>query len=256
MPKLSLPDGKIEYRAIAPARTGAPTFVLLHEGLGSVAMWRDFPQTLAEFTGCGVLVYSRLGYGKSSPVGLPRPLDYMSREAIDILPRVLDELVDGDYFLLGHSDGASIAAIFAGHHHGVARNRGIILMAPHFFTEPKGLDSIAKAKIAYETTNLKERLARYHEDVDNAFYGWNGAWLADDFKAWNIEPYLPNIWVPVLVIQGENDEYGTLRQVKSAEKNCSFSVDVAILPDCGHSPHRDREKATLDAVKNFIDEAC
>ena len=180
-------DGKrLEAAAFGPPPGTAPTLVLLHEGLGSVALWRDFPERLAGATGFGVFVYSRAGYGRSDPVDLPRPLDYMTREARFSLPAVLGAIGFRQGVLVGHSDGASIAAIYAGEH-ADERVKGLVLMAPHVFTEEPGLASIAEAKRAYETGDLRARLAKYHAHVDSAFLGWNGAWLDPGFKAWTIE---------------------------------------------------------------------
>lgn len=228
-----------------------PTIVLLHEGLGSIGLWRSFPEKLAELTGYCVLAYSRAGYGSSDPVELPRPLDYMTREAIEVLPGVLDAIGFKRGILLGHSDGASIAAIYAG---GVKdlRVRGLCLISPHFFTEPMGLASIAEAKVQYEKTNLRERLAKYHANVDNAFWGWNGAWLDPGFKAWNIEDYIAYIRVPVLAIQGRDDQYGTLAQIEALETGCYAPVDAVILENCKHSPHVEQPERTLAAVSDFV----
>src|SRR3978361_865104 len=175
----------LEYRMIGPAPADAPTIVMLHEGLGSAALWGDFPDRLQAATGAGVLVYSRAGYGASSPVGLPRPLDYMHTEALDILPQLLDAIGFRRGLLLGHSDGASIAAIYAG---GIGdhRIRGLALIAPHFVVEDVSVASIAPIQTPYETTDLRTRLARWHKDVDNTFYGWNDAWLDPKFRDWDI----------------------------------------------------------------------
>lgn len=234
-----------------PAPQDAPTLVLLHEGLGSISMWRDFPERLAAATGCGVLAYSRLGYGRSDPAPLPRPLSYMHDEAAETLPRVLDHFGITRCMLVGHSDGASIAALYAGGTKD-ARVAGIVLMAPHFIVEEISVTSIAAAKAAYERGDLRQRLARHHGDnVDCAFWGWNGAWLDPAFRDWDIRACLPDIAVPVLVIQGENDEYGTLRQVEIAQSMCGAPVRTAILPACGHSPHRDREEETVHEIALF-----
>ncbi len=230
---------------------GKPAIVLLHEGLGSIGLWRGFPQALAGRTGWCVIAYSRGGYGQSDPVPLPRPLDYMTREAVEVLPGVLDATGFRQGILLGHSDGASIAAIYAGHFKD-PRVAGVCLMAPHFFTEPGGLASIAEAKVAYETGDLRQRLAKYHADVDNAFWGWNGAWLDPGFKAWNIEDALPGIGVPVLAIQGRDDQYGTLAQIEALVKGARVPVDTAILEDCKHSPHIEQPERTLEAVSGFL----
>jgi len=244
-------DGSdLEYRMLGPATDEAPTIVMLHEGLGSAALWGDFPEKLQEATGAGVFVYSRAGYGASSPVKLPRPLDYMHREALDVLPKLLDTIGFRRGILVGHSDGASIAAIYAG---GVQdhRVRAIALIAPHFIVEDISVRSIAEIKTAYETTNLREKLARWHSDVDNAFYGWNGAWLDPAFRNWDISEYLAYIRVPVAIIQGADDQYGTLRQVEVAREECYCPVDVTMLEGAGHQPHREAPGATLQAISDF-----
>jgi pimeloyl-ACP methyl ester carboxylesterase len=240
----------LEYRMIGPSPDEAPTIVMLHEGLGSVGLWGDFPEKLQQATGAGVFVYSRAGYGASTPVKLPRPLDYMQIEALDVLPKLLDAIGFRRGILVGHSDGASIAAIYAG---GVAdhRVRAIALIAPHFIVEDMGLKAIAETTTAYKTNSLREKLARWHKDVDNAFYGWNGAWLDPKFRTWGISDYLAYIRVPVAVIQGAQDQYGTLRQVEIAQEECYCPVDVTILPGVGHSPHREATEATLAAITEF-----
>jgi pimeloyl-ACP methyl ester carboxylesterase len=245
-------DGdRLECRCWGPAPDAAPTLVLLHEGLGSTGLWKDFPEKLADRTGYGVFAYSRAGYGKSDPVKLPRPLDYMTREAIDVLPRVLDAVGFRRGVLLGHSDGASIAAIYAGSVEDF-RVRGLCLMSPHVFTEPEGLAAIAEAKVQYETGDLRERLARHHADVDNAFRGWNGAWLDPRFKAWNIEDAIAYIRVPVLAIQGRGDQYGTLAQIEALRSGLYAPFDAEILDGCKHSPHLERAEETLVAVADFL----
>jgi pimeloyl-ACP methyl ester carboxylesterase len=240
----------LEYRKIGPAPDDAPTIVMLHEGLGSTGQWGDFPDRLQAATGVGVFVYSRAGYGASSPVKLPRPLDYMHIEALDVLPKLLDAIGFRRGLLLGHSDGASIAAIYAG---GVAdhRIRGIVMIAPHFIVEDISVTSIAAIKQTYETTDLKSKLARWHRDVDNAFYGWNAAWLDPKFRNWDISEFLAYIRVPVAILQGGNDQYGTIRQVEIAQEECYCPVDVTIVSNAGHSPHRDAPEATLDAIAEF-----
>jgi pimeloyl-ACP methyl ester carboxylesterase len=249
---LGIGAAELEYRMIGPPPDQAPTIVLLHEGLGSAALWGDFPDRLAARTGTGVFAYSRSGYGASSPVHLPRPLDYMHIEALEVLPALLDRIGFRRGILLGHSDGASIAAIYAG---GVQdqRVRGVVLMAPHFIVEDISVASIAAIKIAYETTGLKSKLARWHKDVDNAFYGWNGAWLDPAFHRWDISEYLAYIRVPVAILQGAKDQYGTMRQVEIARDECYCPVEVTMLPEAGHSPHREAAEATLDAVGEFAD---
>ena len=223
---------------------------MLHEGLGCVALWRDFPMKVAAATGWGVFAYSRAGYGGSERIDLPRPLDYMSREARFSLPAVLDAIRLERGILLGHSDGASIAAIYAGEH-ADERIEGLVLMAPHLFTEAVGLASIAEAGQAYETGDLRLRLAKYHRDVDNAFRGWNRAWLDPGFKAWNIEETVGRWRVPALVIQGVDDQYGTLKQVRAIEARSPAPVKSLVLDACGHSPQIDRPQATLDAIVGF-----
>jgi len=239
-----------EYRMIGPAPEHAPTIVMLHEGLGSAALWGDFPDRLQASTGAGVLVYSRAGYGASTAVKLPRPLDYMHIEALEVLPKLLQRIGFRRGLLVGHSDGASIAAIYAGsvQDH---RVQGIALIAPHFIVEDISLASIAAIKKAYETTNLRSKLARWHHDVDNAFYGWNGAWLDPKFRNWDISEYLAYIRVPIAILQGGNDEYGTRRQVEIAREECYCPVDVTEIPNAGHSPHREAPGAALDAISEF-----
>jgi pimeloyl-ACP methyl ester carboxylesterase len=247
---LTIDGADLEYRMIGPAPDQAPTIVMLHEGLGSAALWGDVPDRLQAATGAGVFVYSRAGYGASSPVKLPRPLDYMHVEALDVLPKLLDTIGFRRGLLIGHSDGASIAAIYAG---GVQdhRVRAIALIAPHFVVEDISVASIAEIKMTYETTHLREKLARWHKDVDNAFYGWNGAWLDPKFRKWDISEYLAYIRVPIAIIQGAQDQYGTLRQVEIAQEECYCPVDVTVLEAAGHSPHRERPEATLEAISDF-----
>ncbi len=247
---LRINDSDLEYRMIGPAPDQAPTIVMLHEGLGSAALWGDFPEKLQAATGAGVFAYSRAGYGASSPVKLPRPIDYMHIEALDVLPKLLDTIGFQRGMLLGHSDGASIAAIYAGAHQD-HRVEGIALIAPHFVVEDVSVTSIAEIKKAYETTELKAKLARWHRDVDNAFYGWNGAWLDPKFRDWDISEYLAYIRVPVMIVQGVDDQYGTMRQIEIAREECYCPVDVAVIPGAGHSPHREAPEATLHAVADF-----
>jgi pimeloyl-ACP methyl ester carboxylesterase len=248
---LSIGGQSLEYRMVGPRPGEAPTLVLLHEGLGCVGMWSDFPDKLVAATGCGVFVYSRAGYGQSSPVKLPRPLSYMHDEARETLPALLDAIGFRDGFLIGHSDGASIAAIYAGSHQD-HRLHGLVLIAPHFFTEDEGIASIVAAKQAYETTDLRARLARWHKDPDNAFYGWNGAWLDPDFRKWNTVEELAYIRVPILIVQGEDDQYGTAKQIAVAEEECYCPVEVALLPGVRHSPQREAAEVTLKAISEFV----
>ncbi len=242
--------GALEYACFGPPPAQAPTLVLLHEGLGSARLWRDFPARLAAATGFGVLAYSRAGYGGSDPAALPRPLDYMTREAMDVLPGVLDAIGFRRGVLMGHSDGATIAAIHAG---SIAdrRVRGLVLMAPHFFTEPMGLAAIARARDAYETGDLRRRMARHHRDPDNAFRGWNDAWLAPGFRQWNVEEVIDYIRVPVLAVQGRGDEYGTLAQIRALQDRAHAPVDTLILDDCRHAPHRDCGPRVVAEITDF-----
>jgi pimeloyl-ACP methyl ester carboxylesterase len=254
MPFVTVRDQRLEY-ALIPARdAAAPTLVLLHEGLGSLAMWRDFPARLAAATGSAILVYSRLGYGKSDPLAAPRRVDYMHEEALETLPALCRVLGMSDPILVGHSDGASIALI----HTGAGRwpVRGLILEAPHVFVEDLSVTSIAAAKEAYATTDLRQRLARYHDDVDGAFRGWNDIWLDPAFRAWNIESYLPAIACPTLVIQGADDEYGTTAQLDAIAVRVAGPVETLLLPNCKHSPHRDQPEATLAAMTRFVAEVA
>ena len=248
---LDLPPMRLEYRMIGPRPETAPTIVMLHQGLGSVGLWREFPDQLAAATGAGVFVYSRAGCGKSGPARLPRPLDFMDEEALAVLPRVLDAIGFQRGILLGHSDGASIAAIYAGsvQDH---RVRGLVLMAPHFFTERMGLAEIRRARDEFAAGTLREKLARWHSDVDGAFRSWVGPWLDPDFETWDITEVLGYIRVPILVVQGAQDEYGTLKQVEAVREECFCPVEVAIVADARHSPYRDAPQTTLAAAAGFI----
>jgi pimeloyl-ACP methyl ester carboxylesterase len=240
----------LEYRMIGPSPDKAPTIVMLHEGLGSAGLWGDFPDKLQAATGAGVFAYSRAGYGASSTVKLPRPLEYMHIEALEVLPEVLERIGFRRGLLVGHSDGASIAAIYAGGRQD-HRLRGLALIAPHFIVEDVSVASIAAIRTTFETTDLRAKLARWHNDVDNAFYGWNGAWLDPNFRAWDISECLAYIRVPVAVIQGADDQYGTVRQVEIAREECYCPVEVTILSGAGHSPHREAPGATLDVISDF-----
>ena len=247
---LTIGDANLEYRMLGPAPGDAPTIVMLHEGLGSAGSWGDFPEKLQAATGAGVFSYSRAGYGASSPAQLPRSIDYMHVEALDVLPKILGAIGFRRGLLLGHSDGASIAAIYAG---GVQdhRIRGLALIAPHFIVEDISVKSIGEIKVAYETTDLRAKLGRWHRHVDNAFYGWNGAWLNPEFRDWDISEYLAYIRVPVAIVQGADDHYGTIRQIEIAQEECYCPVDVSIITGAGHSPHREAPEATLNAIAEF-----
>ena len=240
----------LETACYGPSPADAPTIILLHEGLGCIALWRDFPQQLAAASGCGVFAWSRAGYGASDTVELPRPLDYMSREA-DALAVILDKLQIKKAVLAGHSDGASIAAIYAGSAQD-HRVRGLILMAPHFFVESISISAIEKAKSEYYSGVLKEKLSRYHHDVDAAFNGWCDAWLDKDFRHWNIADNIDYLRIPVLAIQGADDSYGTLAQIDELEQRCYAPVDKIIPTACGHSPHLETPQETLNAIQAWL----
>jgi len=248
---LNINNQHLEYRMTGPRPDVAPTLVLLHEGLGCVGLWGDFPDRLQKATGAGVLVYSRAGYGQSSPVQLPRPLTYMHDEARQTLPAVLDAIGFRDGLLIGHSDGASIATIYAGSHQD-HRVRALVLIAPHFFTEDSGIASIVEARTAYETTDLRTRLARWHRDPDNAFRGWNGAWLDPGFRKWDITEELAYIRVPILIVQGADDQYGTVAQIEAAQRDCYCPVEVALLPGIKHSPQREAPELALGTMAEFV----
>jgi pimeloyl-ACP methyl ester carboxylesterase len=226
---------------------------MLHEGVGCVSGWRDWPEELARGTGRGVLAYSRWGYGGSDPVDLPRPLRYMHDEAILALPEVMDAACIREAILLGHSDGASIAILHAGSAHAKPRVKGLVLLAPHVFCEDVSVAAITRIREEYVNGDLRERLERRQgANVDGAFWGWNRAWLDPGFRAWNIESSLPAIDVPVLVIQGDADAYGTLAQVDSIAKGVRGSFARVILAECGHAPNKDRPEETTAAVVSFV----
>ncbi|HTV94400.1 MAG TPA: alpha/beta hydrolase [Steroidobacteraceae bacterium] len=246
---LSIEGREIEYRFALPPRPSGRDIVMLHEGLGSVAMWRDFPDRLAAATGARTLLYSRYGYGRSAALRAPRGLDYMHEEASAWLPAILKRLAIRRPVLFGHSDGASIALIYAAAAHSEAS--GVVALAPHVKVEEITVRSIAQAKAAYLDTDLRERLRRHHDDVDSAFWGWNRIWLDPRFRSWNIEALLPQIRCPVLAIQGEQDEYGTMEQIASIGRAVRDSRLLA-LRACRHSPHRDQPEAVLEAARQFI----
>lgn len=240
----------LEYACWGPPPGDDLTVVLLHEGLGSVAQWKDFPEKLTAETGLGVVAYSRAGYGGSDPVTLPRPLDYMTREAEEVLGGVLDALGIGHCILLGHSDGATIAAIYAGSVSDL-RVRGLVLIAPHFFTEPEGLETIRGAGRAFDEGGLKDKLTKYHSNVDVAFHGWHGAWTDPGFKDWNVADVIDHWRIPVLAIQGRNDPYGTLAQIAEIEDRIYSPVETLVLDDCGHAPHLEHPDETRAAIVEF-----
>ncbi len=230
---------------------GKPTIVFLHESLGCIELWRDFPKKLGELTECNVLVYDRLGYGQSGPFSsIKRGIDYMDIEA-DILLEVIELCKIEKTILFGHSDGGTIALIFGAKY--PSKVAGIISEAAHVFLEEEGLDGIRQAVRAFETTNLKTRLEKYHGNkTDDVFWIWAGTWLTDQFKAWNIEHYLPLITCPVLVIQGEEDEYGTLKQVDGIAGKVAGEAEKIVLPKVRHTPHKEVPETILQVSKDFI----
>ena len=218
-------------------------FVLLHEGLGCVELWREFPEFLSSATGCGVFAYSRAGYGKSDPAALPRALTYMQDAAREEVGAVLDAASIGRCVLVGHSDGASIAALVDD-----ARVAGMVLISPHYFVEAMCLDAIQQARDAFMTGNLRERLARYHDHVDVAFHGWSGAWLDPGFQLWDIRNQVSDMRVPVLQVQGRDDPYGSSAQPAALG---GASVTTLML-DAKHAPHLEAAEATLGAIVGFV----
>ncbi|HVX75254.1 MAG TPA: alpha/beta hydrolase [Bradyrhizobium sp.] len=247
---LRVGDAELEYRMIGPQPDDAPTIVMLHEGLGSVGLWGDFPAKLQAATGAGVFAYSRAGYGASTAAKLPRPADYMHVEALEVLPQLLDAIGFRRGMLLGHSDGASIAAIYAGGRQD-HRVQGVLLIAPHFVVENISLASIGAIREAYEGTDLRTKLARWHQDVDNAFYGWNDAWLAPEFRNWDISEYLAYVRVPLAIVQGTADQYGTSRQIEIAQQECYCPLDVTMITGAGHAPFRETPGPALAAIAGF-----
>ena len=246
----------LEYERI-PGAGNRASVVMLHEGLGSVSMWRDFPKRLAAQSAHSVVVVSRLGYGQSDPLpdgpdpaaprrNLRKP-DYMHREAFDVLPVLLAALQVERPVLFGHSDGASIALLYASQH----PVTGVIAMAPHVRVEDVSIKSIEEARSAWEETDLPEKLGKYHDDVEGAFRGWNDVWLHPDFRAWNIEAELPLIKAPILAIQGEDDQYGTLYQIEEIQRR-NARTRLFKIPQCKHSPHRDQPDIVMGAVQSFL----
>lgn len=247
---LNVAGAKLEYACYGPPPGQVPTLLLLHEGLGCVALWRAFPAQLAKATGLGVFVYSRQGYGTSTPVELPRPMNYMTGEAEDVLGPVMDAAGLGDVILLGHSDGATIASLYAGSISD-RRVRGLILIAPHFFVEGSGLDAIRAAGAEFASGALKQRLAKYHDDVDGAFLGWHDVWTNPAFARWTIADAIDHWRVPVLAIQGDEDPYGTVAQIQEIETRIYAPLEVELLPGCGHAPHLECPEETRAAITEF-----
>lgn len=249
MPFATVTGRSIEFRSISGG-SARHALVFLHEGLGSVELWRDFPDKVAARLDAPALVYSRFGYGRSDGLVAPRTIRFMHEEALDVLPALLDELGVALPLLVGHSDGASIALI-----HAAAARRpvaGLVLMAPHVFVEPVTVASIAAIRETYRTSDLQARLAKYHRRVDDAFLGWADTWLRPEFRDWSIEELLPRVTAPALLIQGRDDQYGTLDQLDRIEAGMGASVSRLVLEACGHSPWRDQETAVIDAIAAFV----
>jgi len=243
---------RIEHEWLDAERPDATLLIFLHEGLGSRSMWRGFPQRLCTASGCRGLVYSRPGYGRSTP----RPpderwgADFMHRQAHELLPALRQALhIEQPAWLVGHSDGASIALLHAAQYPDAVA--GLVLMAPHLFVEEVSLRSIERTRELFESTDLAQRLARHHDDVDSAFWGWNDIWLDTAFRGWNIEAEVARIRCPTLAIQGIADEYGTMEQIRRIRQHLP-SAQLLELPDCGHSPHRDQPAQVVAASAAFI----
>jgi pimeloyl-ACP methyl ester carboxylesterase len=248
---LDVSPPRLEYRMIGPRPEAAPTIVMLHEGLGSAGLWGSFPDKLAAATGAGVFVYSRAGYGKSSAAKLPRNLNFMQEEALSTLPKVLAAIGFQRGILLGHSDGASIATIYTGsvQDH---RVRGLVLIAPHFFTEEMGLAQIRRTQEEFAAGALRKKLERWHADAEGAFQSWSEPWLDPQFQHWDITDALGYIRVPILIVQGKDDQYGTLKQLEVARDECFCPVETVVLSGARHSPQRDKPEETLAAAAGFI----
>lgn len=286
---LSLPDGMLETAWWGPGPADAPTLILLHEGLGCVELWRDLPERLAAATGWGVFAYSRFGYGRSDLTPLPRPMTYMQHEGQVVLPQVLDKAGIRQAVLVGHSDGGSIAAVYAGlagrdsrapsdgsasvgsgnglrssarfpEHDSAAPASlqtsllGLVTIAAHFFVEDLNIASIRRIRQGFEAGDLRKRLGRYHRDVDVAFRGWNDAWLDPRFRDFDITGFLPDIRIPVLGLQGADDPYGTAEQLRVLQAHVHAPIEIEMIPDARHAPHLEAKEATLAAITRFI--AC
>lgn len=242
---------RIEYQWVGPQHAGAPVLVFLHEGLGSVAMWRDFPQRLCDAVGARGLVYSRPGYGRSTPRSADERWEpnFMHRQAQEVLPALLAALQVERPWLFGHSDGGSIALMYAAAF--PDRLRGAIVLAPHILVEDVSVRSIQQAREAYLHTDLPQRLGRYHDDADSAFWGWNDIWLAPGFRDWSIAEEIVAIRCPLLAVQGLDDEYGTLEQIRGIQRRVP-TTRLLEIPRCGHSPHKDQPEAVIGAVQEFM----
>ncbi len=249
MPFLNAAGRSLNYEWIE-GDAGKPPLVFLHEGLGSIPQWRDFPEKLAAATGRAALVYDRYGYGSSDLLEKKRDVRFMHDEALQSLPDLFRELKIENPILVGHSDGASIALIHAGAGHAV---RGVVAMAPHVFIEPLCLRSIDKAKESFENTDFAEKLGRYHRDARKTFYGWADVWLDPGFTSWDIrDDYLPGVRCPVLAIQGHDDEYGTMAQLDELGRRVAGPCELLKLEKCGHAPFRDQPDLVVSRVSDFV----
>jgi len=245
----------LEYLRLGPETVpaGAPTLVFLHEGLGCVDLWRNFPEDLCERIQCRGFAYSRFAYGESTPRPHeePFPVDYLEHESLETLPAVLGALGIERPWLIGHSDGGTIALIAAANDPGCARYPGIVVIAPHYKVEDIGVANIERTRAAYEHGELRDRLSKYHRDADSAFYGWCDAWLDPARRAWNIETVLKNIACPALAIQGAQDEYATLEQIEAIQRNAP-QTKLMKINDCGHFPFLTQPEAVIEAIAAFI----
>jgi pimeloyl-ACP methyl ester carboxylesterase len=250
MPFVTVAGHSLEYQRIE-ADASRPVLVFLHEGLGSIGQWRDFPRKVVDATGCPALLYSRYGYGQSDVLAGPRAVDFMHEEAQRVLPELLHRLGVTQPILVGHSDGASIALIHAGSA-GAGQVRGLAVMAPHVLFEDKNIEGILAARQAFESTDLPARLGKYHRDPAKTFYGWNDVWLSPAFRQWNIEAFLPAIQCPVLAIQGHEDAYGTMAHLDSIAARVQGPCELLKLEQCAHTPFREQPVRTLEAVARFV----
>lgn len=240
----------LEYELLPAHQIDRPTLVFLHEGLGSIALWRDFPARIAQTTGCRTLIWSRTGYGQSASSATPRTARYMHDEALQIMPALLAQLGIERPVLVGHSDGGSIALIYGGAFPDAVA--GLVVLAPHEFVEEKALEGIRRAGATYAGSDWRDRLGRYHREPDAVFRAWNEIWLSPEFAGWNIMDYLPAIRCPVLAIQGEDDEYATMQQIDCIAEAVA-DVELLKLADCRHSPHRDQPQAVHDAIVDWLE---
>lgn len=256
--RLPLQGGEVEVLRLEPAGAlgAGEALVFMHEGLGSLELWREFPRSVVEATTRRAYVWSRRGYGSSDPAHLPRTPDYMHDEGLNVLPAFLDALGIDRPVLVGHSDGASIALIYAG-----SRSRddngpsAVVAIAPHVLVEDRSITGIEAARERYVASDMGERMARYHSDADATFWGWNDIWLSPEFRDWNIEEFLPHITCPVLVVQSEDDPYGTLDQVRRVSDGCEAPVLTSVFPTGGHRPHLVHAKEVAVAIADFLDNA-